>query len=110
MNDHIIDVALKAGACKFYPKKQSSVNDSYLVGRGFLEKFFQAAYEAGASAAVKESSAEYRLGWNDGQLNEREACAQLCEWYEDFAKNDMNYHATLIRERGRSESPQPKVP
>lgn len=61
-------------------------------------------------AAVKENSAEYRLGWIDGQINEREACAQLCEWYEDFATNDMNYHATLIRERGRSESPQPKVP
>ena len=28
-----------------------------------------------ASAAVRETSAEYRLGWNDGQIAEREACA-----------------------------------
>lgn len=27
-----------------------------------------------ASAAVRETSAEYRLGWNDGQITEREAC------------------------------------
>jgi hypothetical protein len=32
-----------------------------------------------AAAAVRETSAEYRMGWNDGQVNEREACAVLCE-------------------------------
>ena len=36
-----------------------------------LERF--AAFVA--SAAVRETSAEYRLGWNDGQIAEREACA-----------------------------------
>ena len=32
-----------------------------------------------AAAAVRETSAEYRLGWNDGQMMEREACAKLCD-------------------------------
>jgi hypothetical protein len=32
-----------------------------------------------AERAVRESSAEYRLGWNDGQISEREACAEIAE-------------------------------
>ena len=32
---------------------------------------------------------------------EREACAKMCEYYEDYARGDENYHATLIRERGQ---------
>jgi len=31
---------------------------------------------------------------------EREECAKICENYEDYAKGDTNYHATLIRTRG----------
>jgi hypothetical protein len=36
-----------------------------------------------AEKAVRESSAEYRLGWNDGQIAEREACAKLCDELSD---------------------------
>ena len=32
-----------------------------------------------AAAAVRETSAEYRMGWNDGQINEREACVAIAE-------------------------------
>jgi len=32
---------------------------------------------------------------------EREECANICEYYEDYAKGDTNYHATLIRARGQ---------
>jgi len=32
-----------------------------------------------AGIAVRESSMEYRLGWNDGQIHEREECAKLCD-------------------------------
>jgi hypothetical protein len=32
-----------------------------------------------AAAAVRETSAEYRLGWNDGAMMEREACAKLAD-------------------------------
>ena len=41
----------------------------------FLAKFAALV----AFAAVRETSAEYRLGWNDGQIAEREACAKACE-------------------------------
>ena len=34
--------------------------------------------------------------------HEREACAEVCECSEDFAKGDFNYHATLIRARGQA--------
>ena len=34
--------------------------------------------------------------------HEREECAKVCEWYEDFAKGDLNHHATLIRKRGQA--------
>jgi len=30
---------------------------------------------------------------------EREECAKMCEYYEDYAKGNDNYHATLIRAR-----------
>jgi hypothetical protein len=30
---------------------------------------------------------------------EREECAKMCEYYEDYAKGNENYHATLIRAR-----------
>ena len=49
-----------------------------------------------ASAAVRETSAEYRLGWNDGQIAEREACAKLCE--EAQSPPDWNSVAILWKE------------
>lgn len=33
---------------------------------------------------------------------EREACALLCEEFNDYAKGDDNHHATLIRARGQA--------
>ena len=56
-----------------------------------------------ASAAVRETSAEYRMGWNDGQIAEREACAKVCEeqmqgksiWVEGARACSL-----AIRERG----------
>jgi hypothetical protein len=52
---------------------------------------------------------EGKLMWLDkleqfGKLiaeKEREQCAKICEYYEDYAKGDKNYHATLIRARGQ---------
>ena len=32
---------------------------------------------------------------------EREECANICEYYEDYAKGNDNYHATLIRAKGQ---------
>jgi len=32
---------------------------------------------------------------------EREECANICEYYEDYVKGNHNYHATLIRARGQ---------
>ena len=65
-----------------------------------------------ASAAVRETSAEYRLGWNDGQIAEREACAKVCEslpleWPDQptFAQTEratMMDCAAAIRARGQA--------
>lgn len=35
----IQELALKAGAAKFYPEHQKASKDTYLVSAGFLEKF-----------------------------------------------------------------------
>ena len=56
-----------------------------------------------AAAAVRETSAEYRLGWNDGQMMEREACAKVVE-----ASPSYDWHrfageaAAAIRARGQA--------
>jgi hypothetical protein len=42
---------------------------------GSLERFAALV----AAAAVLETSAEYRLGWNDGAIMEREECAKLAD-------------------------------
>lgn len=57
----IIQLALKAGAAEFYPERQSSKDDTYLVGSQFLERFAQLVAEA-----------------------EREACAQACDAQRDL--------------------------
>lgn len=55
-----------------------------------------------AAAAVRETSAEYRLGWNDGAMMEREECAKVCEelnaWNEDDPGSSA---AAAIRARGQ---------
>jgi len=34
--------------------------------------------------------------------HERESCAELCECSHDYSKGNFNYHATLIRARGKA--------
>jgi len=53
-----------------------------------------------AAAAVRETSAEYRLGWNDGAMMEREACAKVADdmTLPDWANEQI---ATAIRARGQ---------
>jgi hypothetical protein len=50
-----------------------------------------------ADKAVRESSAEYRLGWNDGQIAEREACALICEELKYDGYEMVKDNPTLAR-------------
>ena len=56
-----------------------------------------------ASAAVRETSAEYRLGWNDGQIAEREKSLKLwmllddIDTADDIAKTDHDTYRRLCR-------------
>jgi hypothetical protein len=52
-----------------------------------------------ADKAVCESSAEYRLGWNDGQIAEREACAKVVGAWSDW-HGGTEILAKAIRARG----------
>jgi hypothetical protein len=55
-----------------------------------------------AAAAVRETSAEYRLGWNDGAMMEREACAKVCEELDAWNEDDPGSSAAVaIRARGQ---------
>jgi hypothetical protein len=65
-----------------------------LVGMEAIERFAALV----AAAAVRETSAEYRLGWNDGAMMEREECAKLIE---DMAVQHPKYIAAAIRARGK---------
>ena len=67
--DDIIQMACKAGG------GQLSDRQFQLHGLDTITAFATFV----AAKAVQETSAEYRMGWNDGQINEREACAQVCE-------------------------------
>ena len=55
------------------------------------------------SAAVRETSAEYRLGWNDGQIAEREKSLKLwmllddIDTADDIAKTDHDTYRRLCR-------------
>jgi hypothetical protein len=51
MQEHIKRLAVEAGAAKFYPDKQSTTNDAYLVGERFLQRFAQSAARECAQAA-----------------------------------------------------------
>jgi hypothetical protein len=52
------------------------------------EDVIETVYAAFSAAAVRETSAEYRLGWNDGVMMEREACAKVCD---EHAKRNYNW-------------------
>lgn len=56
-----------------------------------------------AAAAVRETSAEYRLGWNDGAMMEREECAKLCEWKTGLKPVDTAIETCAAAIRARSE-------
>jgi hypothetical protein len=90
--DEIIEMANRAGI----------VNPQMVINT--LEAFAKLVVEK----AVRESSAEYRLGWNDGQIAEREACAKVCETFdqrEAFNDEDMavaDACADAIRARGQA--------
>ena len=71
--DEIISLATEAGLCSTsngfidWIDAGPSLHEMTLFAKLVTEK------------AVRESSAEYRLGWNDGQIAEREACAEIAE-------------------------------
>ena len=66
--EQIIKMALDSGMAAF----KHSVTVAHVTD---LERFAALV----AAAAVRETSAEYRMGWNDGQINEREACVAIAE-------------------------------
>jgi hypothetical protein len=53
-----------------------------------------------ASAAVRETSAEYRLGWNDGQIAEREDIIKLAD--DLYYWDDSDELIKAIRARGQA--------
>ena len=58
-----------------------------------------------AAAAVRETSAEYALGWNDGQMMEREACAMVADRYHvPMCDTAADAIAAAIRARGQNDN------
>lgn len=45
-SEKVKQLALKAGAARFYPDKQKTVDDCYIVSRGFLERFAEEIRQA----------------------------------------------------------------
>jgi hypothetical protein len=76
------------------------------------EDVIETVYAAFSAAAVRETSAEYRLGWNDGAMMERGACAEVCDemelQYWRSAEDQSNFTpvdcADAIRARGTNET------
>ena len=78
--------------------REAGIRDCTCNGtKGCLERFAALV----AAAAVRETSAEYRMGWNDGQINEREACAGLCD---RFANRMMSAEECADAIRARSNT------
>ena len=84
--DEIIEIGVQAGIHR----------EVLMLGRNL--KLLTDFANLVAEKAVRESSAEYRLGWNDGQIAEREACAKLVDYWE--AREGE--HADAIRARGEA--------
>lgn len=53
-----------------------------------------------AAAAVRETSAEYRMGWNDGQINEREAI--IDEW-SMCVQSDLEHGVKSLNEQAAKD-------
>ena len=91
--DEIIEIAREAGFVVTH------IGDPIGTNYTMIEAFANLV----AEKAVRESSAEYRLGWNDGQIAEREACAKLCDELSDKHTWEGCYadeRAQAIRARG----------
>jgi hypothetical protein len=95
--DEIIEIAREAGFVVTH------IGDPIGTNYTMIEAFANLV----AEKAVRESSAEYRLGWNDGQIAEREACAKLVDeealdayTFDDSLARATEGYARLIRARG----------
>lgn len=89
--EDIIRMALAAGIYHEYDSEGQwdGLTNEVLVGKDWLSskehkldrivEILSPFAALVAAAAVRETSAEYRMGWNDGQINEREACVAIAE-------------------------------
>ena len=59
-----------------------------------IERFFQSAYAAGAAAEQKKWEDQTQIEIHEAVLEEREACAKLCE---DHFSSDGDWCAKQIR-------------
>jgi hypothetical protein len=94
--DDIIRMALNAGAWQHVYDTNPPRYGPLIFDDAALERFAALV----AAAAVRETSAEYRLGWNDGAMMEREECAKVCEQL-DADGFGINCCADEIRARGQ---------
>jgi len=67
----VIEMAREAGAIRIHERPKEFA----VVGNKMIERFAELI----RAEAIRENSAEYRMGWNDGQIAEREACAKVCD-------------------------------
>jgi hypothetical protein len=93
------DIIRMAREAEMGEPRELGVNDYWAAFTSDLERFAALV----AAAAVRETSAEYSLGWNDGAMMEREACAKVCEteWSNVAEKMYGQECAAAIRARGQ---------
>ena len=96
--DETIEMARQAG----FKVDSSRDGPDYVRGVGVNLVWFAKLV---ADKAIRESSAEYRLGWNDGQIAEREACAKVCETLLGPTSTDFygKPYAAAIRARAQAD-------
>ena len=58
MTDRITELALQAGAARFYPDRQAVTPDSYLVGQEFLQRFAELVRNEALEKAAFECEKE----------------------------------------------------
>jgi hypothetical protein len=102
MSDEIILMAREAGFEVNFDIWAVSVDGVHINKE--LERFFRAAYEAGAAHALANIDPSkfmsYQEGFEAGRLAEREACVKACEDLRGFHKNEREHFAAAIRARG----------
>jgi len=57
-------------------------------------KMFDGALYVLVSDAVQMAENAYK----NGQADEREACAKVCDWYVDYSSNPMNFAENCAQE------------